>query len=69
MTEPESERGGSSRNLVLIACVVAAGLVAWFFVAWLALDRNVVDAAGQSVGSGLLLLLIVSIGGMVLKRG
>ncbi|HZM79097.1 MAG TPA: hypothetical protein VFC19_25485 [Candidatus Limnocylindrales bacterium] len=45
------------------------GLIAWFFFAWLGLDRHVLDAAGESVGSGLLLLLIVSIAGMLLKRG
>lgn len=50
------------------ASVVGTGLVAWFFFAWLGLDRNVFDAMGESVGSGLLLLLIVSIGGMLLKR-
>ena len=36
-------------------------LVAWFFFAWLALDRHVIDAAGESVGSGFALLLVVSV--------
>lgn len=45
------------------------GLIAWFFFAWLALGRHVLDAAGESVGSGLVLLLIVSVVGMLLKRG
>lgn len=54
---------------MVVASVVGAGLIAWFFVAWLLLGRNVVDAAGESVGSGLVLLLVVSIGAMVLKRG
>ncbi len=58
-----------STRAVLVASVVGAGLIAWFFVAWLLLGRNVVDAAGESVGSGLVLLLVVSIGAMVLKRG
>jgi hypothetical protein len=57
----------SSRSVV-VASTVGAGLVAWFFFAWLVLDRNIVDAAGESVGSGLLLLLLVSIGAMMLKR-
>jgi hypothetical protein len=71
VTEPESRSsgGGLSRNVRITACVVIVGLVAWFFFAWLALDRHVVDAAGESVGSGLLLLLIVSVVGMLLKRG
>ncbi len=58
-----------STRAVVVASVVGAGLIAWFFVAWLLLGRNVVDAAGESVGSGLVLLLVVSIGAMVLKRG
>ncbi len=58
-----------TRNVLLFATVAAVGLVAWFFWAWLGLERNVVDAAGESVGSALLLLLLASIGGMLLKRG
>ena len=71
MPEPEyrSSGGGLSRNVRITACVVVVGLIAWFFFAWLALDRHVLDAAGESVGSGLLLLLIVSVLGMLLKRG
>lgn len=70
MTERESESsGGIPRHVMIAAVVVSVGLLAWFFFAWLALDRHVIDAAGESVGSGLLLLLIVSIAGMLLKRG
>lgn len=58
-----------SRNVTITACVVGVGLIAWFFFAWLGLKRHVLDAAGESVGSGLLLLLIVSVVGMLLKRG
>ena len=59
------------RNMLLFATVaaIALGLVAWFFWAWLGLERNVVDAAGESIGSALLILLLASIGGMLLKRG
>jgi hypothetical protein len=64
----ESHRG-VSRHVRITAVVVSVGLVAWFFFAWLALDRHVVDAAGESVGSGLLLLVVVSVVGMLLKRG
>lgn len=52
----------------MTASLVGIGLLAWFFFAWLALDRNVFDAIGESVGSGLLLLLIVSIGGMFVRK-
>ena len=70
MTEPESRSsGGLSRNVRITACVVIVGLIGWFFFAWLALNRHVLDAAGESVGSGLLLLLVVSVVGMLLKRG
>lgn len=61
--------GGVPRHVRITAAVVLVGLVAWFFFAWLALDRHVIDAAGESVGSGLLLLLVVSIAGVLLKRG
>jgi hypothetical protein len=68
MTEPESDRG-IPRPVRIAVWVVGLGLVAWFFFAWLALDRHVLDAAGESVGSGLLLLVVASIVGMLLKRG
>jgi hypothetical protein len=58
----------NSRTLAVAVSLVGLGLVAWFFFAWLALDRNVLDAAGESVGSGLLLLVIISAWGMLLKR-
>jgi hypothetical protein len=43
-------------------------LVIWFFIAWLALDRHVLDAAGESVGTGFGLLVLVSIIGAVRGR-
>jgi hypothetical protein len=58
----------NSRTLKVAVGVAGVGLVAWFFFAWLALERNVFDAAGESVGSGLLLLVIVSAASMLLKR-
>lgn len=50
---------------ILSAAGIVVILVAWFFFAWLALDRHIVDAAGESVGSGFALLLIVSVIGAV----
>jgi hypothetical protein len=58
----------NARSLVVTASLVGLGLLAWFFFAWLVLDRNIVDAMGESVGSGLLLLVLVSFGGMLLRR-
>jgi hypothetical protein len=51
------------RAAVVWSAVTAVLLVAWFFVAWLAMGQNVVDAAGESVGMGFLLLVIVSVVG------
>lgn len=47
------------------ASVVAAVLVAWFFVAWLILDRHVLDAAGESVGTAFALGVLVSLVGAI----
>lgn len=45
--------------------ITGALLVIWFFFAWLALDRHIVDAAGESVGTAFALLLLVSVIGAV----
>lgn len=55
--------GGLSRRAKMIIAGVGGALVAWFFFAWLGLKRNVVDAAGESIGSAILLLLLFSIAG------
>ncbi|GAA1638345.1 hypothetical protein ACFQY4_43615 [Catellatospora bangladeshensis] len=55
--------GGLSRRAKVIIGGIGGGLVAWFFFAWLGLKRNIVDAAGESIGSGILLLLLFSIAG------
>jgi hypothetical protein len=56
-----------SRVTVLWCAAVAAGLVAWFFFAWLVLDRLMLDAAGEAIGTGLLLLVVVSVVGALLR--
>ncbi len=48
---------------IVAATVAGAVLVAWFFFAWLALDRHFIDAAGESVGTAFALLLAVSVVG------
>ncbi len=40
---------------------VATMLVIWFFFAWLILDRHVLDAAGESVGTAFALGVVVSL--------
>jgi hypothetical protein len=56
---------GSSSAWKVGTWVVAAVLVGWFFVAWLALDRHVLDAAGESVGTAFALGVLVSVIGAV----
>lgn len=56
-----------SRATVLWCAGVAVGLVAWFFFAWLVLDRMMLDAAGEAIGTGLLLLVVVSVVGALLR--
>ncbi|HZN16818.1 MAG TPA: hypothetical protein VFB84_01250 [Micromonosporaceae bacterium] len=55
--------GRAGRAWTVCGTTAAVLLIGWFFVAWLALDRHVVDAAGESVGSGFALLLLVSVVG------
>ncbi|MBV1851860.1 hypothetical protein [Catellatospora tritici] len=59
---PPSSRAVSNRAVIVVGGVSAA-LLAWFFWAWLGLRRNVVDAAGESIGTAIALLLVVSIAG------
>jgi hypothetical protein len=49
--------------------VTAALLLTWFLVAWLALDRHVLDAAGESVGTAFALLIVISVIGVLRGRG
>lgn len=50
-----------SRAAAVWSALAAFALTAWFFFAWLVLDRMMLDAAGEAIGTGLLLLLLVSI--------
>ncbi|GHJ50478.1 hypothetical protein Cs7R123_78200 [Catellatospora sp. TT07R-123] len=61
--EPPPPDRAVSHRAVLAVGGVSAVLVAWFFWAWLGLRRNIVDAAGESIGSAIALLLVVSIAG------
>jgi hypothetical protein len=45
--------------------VVAGLLVLWFLFAWLILDRHVLDAAGESVGTAFALAVVVSVVGSI----
>jgi hypothetical protein len=43
--------------------LVAVSLVGWFLFGWLVLGQGIVDSAGEALGSGFAVLLIVSIVG------
>lgn len=58
-----SPKPALSRTAVVAGGGVAVLLVAWFFVAWLVLEQNVVDAVGESVGSAFAILFLVSLVG------
>jgi glucan phosphoethanolaminetransferase (alkaline phosphatase superfamily) len=45
--------------------LVGVLLVLWFLFAWLILDRHLLDAAGESVGTALALAVVVSVIGAV----
>ena len=45
--------------------VVAVLLMMWFLFAWLILDRHVLDAAGESVGTAFALAVVVSVVGSI----
>jgi hypothetical protein len=45
--------------------IVAVLLVLWFLFAWLILDRHVLDAAGESVGTAFALAVVVSVVGSI----
>jgi hypothetical protein len=59
------ERPGMSSMAKVLITAATALLVVWFFIAWLALNRHVLDAAGESVGSAFVLLIIASVVGAI----
>jgi hypothetical protein len=54
-----------STAIIIWYAVVAILLAGWFFFGWLVLRQGFVDSAGESIGAGFALLLIVSIVGTV----
>jgi hypothetical protein len=62
-TDDPADGAGWSRGVKISATLVAVALVSWFFFAWLVLDRQVVDAAGESVGTAFALGVAVSLFG------
>ena len=61
----EEAQPGISMSVKIWTSTIAALLVTWFLVAWLILDRHVLDAAGESVGTAFALGILVSVIGAV----
>jgi hypothetical protein len=54
---------GMSTTVKVWVSVIATALFLWFLFAWLILDRHLLDAAGESVGTAFALGVIVSLVG------
>lgn len=65
--EGAPERRRLTRTTFFWCALTAIALVAWFLFAWLVLDRMMLDAAGEAIGTGLLLLVIVSVVGALFR--
>ncbi len=67
--DPAGSAGVASRAIPTWArvwlAVIVVILVSWFFFAWLILDRHVLDAAGESVGTAFAIGVVVSVVGAV----
>jgi hypothetical protein len=57
----DNHRAELSARLKASIAVVGALLVIWFLFAWLILDRHVLDAAGESVGTAFALGVVASL--------
>jgi hypothetical protein len=57
-----------ARPVTVISGAAALGLIAWFLFAWLQLGHDIADAAGESIGSALLMLLAVSMAGVARRH-
>lgn len=68
-SQPENGQPDNGRAWLAGAGVAGVLLVIWFFVAWLGLRRNAVDAAGESVGSGFVLLCLAVLIGVIRANG
>jgi hypothetical protein len=60
-----TEHSGSGTSLSSVVkvwtTIVTLLLVTWFLFAWLILDRHVLDAAGESVGTAFALAVVASL--------
>jgi len=63
--EQEQDTATLTPTAKLWITLVGVLLVLWFLFAWLVLDRHLVDAAGESVGTALALAVVVSVIGAI----
>ena len=61
MATEGAPRPAASLAVRISITVVCAALFIWFLFAWLILDRHVLDAAGESVGTAFALGVVVSL--------
>ena len=61
--DPAQDQRMFSSTAKIWTSVVVIILFLWFLFAWLILDRHVLDAAGESVGTALALGVVVSLVG------
>jgi hypothetical protein len=63
----ERDQPGASMSSVakVWTTVVVVVLLVWFLFAWLILDRHVLDAAGESVGTAFALGVLLSVVGAI----
>jgi len=61
--DEEGSASALSSTVKVWTSVVAVILVLWFLFAWLILDRHLLDAAGESVGTAFALGVILSLVG------
>lgn len=68
--DPSGRANGThlSRTAVVVITLFVVLLIAWFFIAWLMLERNIVDAAGESIGTAFAILLLISLFGAFKKH-
>jgi hypothetical protein len=52
-----------SPGVKITTAVVVTLLMSWFLFAWLILDRHILDAAGESVGTAFALGIVASLVG------
>ena len=64
----ETERPGLGRGAQFVLGLVVLALAGWFLYSWQVRGIRMADAAGESIGAALALLILVSVAGAI-RRG